>query len=107
MKKKRHNLEIKFRTKKLQKQYENAKEAEKAYGTQVARKYIMRVAILKNAKCFEDLYKIPSLRFHPLKGNRKGEYAIKLTGFWRLIITNDGDIFDIAKIEEVSDHYGD
>lgn len=100
-------MEIKFRTKKLQKQYENAREAEKAYGTQVARKYIMRVGILKSAKCFEDLYKIPSLRFHPLKGNRKGEYAIKLTGFWRLIITNDGETFDIAKIEEVSDHYGD
>jgi hypothetical protein len=30
-----------------------------------------------------------------------------LTGYWRLIITKDGDAFDIAKIEEVSDHYGD
>lgn len=107
MNKKRHNLEIKFRTKKLQKQYENHKEAEKAYGSQVAKKYNMRVGILKSAKSFEDLYKIPSLKFHPLKGNRKGEYAIKLTGYWRLIITNDGDTFDIAKIEEVSDHYGD
>ena len=100
-------MEIRFKTKKLQKQYESAKEAEKVYGAQVAKKYIMRVAILKSAKCFEDLYKIPSLKFNPLKGNRKGEYAIKLTGYWRLIITNDGEIFDIAKIEEVSDHYGD
>ena len=32
---------------------------------------------------------------------------MKLTGYWRLIITNDGDRFDIVKIEEVSDHYGD
>jgi len=100
-------LEICFKTKKLQKQYENSKEAEKAYGTQVGRKYIQRVVILKSAKCFEDLYKIPSLKFHPLKGNRQGQYAMKLTGYWRLIITNDGDRFDIVKIEEVSDHYGD
>lgn len=100
-------MEIRFRTKRLQKQYESVKEAEKAYGVQVAKKYIMRVTILKSAKSFEDLYKIPSLKFHPLKGNRKGEYAIKLTGYWRLIITNDAETFDIAKIEEVSDHYGD
>ena len=100
-------MKICFKTKKLQKQYENAKEAEKAYGTQVGRKYIQRVGILKSAKSFDDLKIIPSLRFHPLKGNRKGEFAINLTGFWRLIITNDGDTFDIARIEEVSDHYGD
>ena len=100
-------MEICFKTKKLQKQYENSKEAEKAYGTQVGRKYIQRIGILKSAKSFEDLKIIPFLRFHSLKGNRKGEFAINLTGYWRLIITNDGDTFDIARIEEVSDHYGD
>ena len=100
-------MEICFRTRRLQKQYENSKEAEKAYGVQVGRKYIQRVGILKSAKSFDDLQKIPSLRFHPLKGNRKGEFAIRLTGYWRLIITNNGDTFDIARIEEVSDHYGD
>lgn len=100
-------MEIKFKTKKLQKQYENHKEAVKAYGDKVAKKYIQRVGILKSAKSFDDLYRIPSLKFHPLTGNRKGEFAISLTGFYRLIITNDGDKFDIARIEEVSKHYGD
>lgn len=96
-----------FKTKKLQKQYENHKVAEKTYGQQVARKYIQRVAVVKSAKSFDDLYKIPQLKFHPLTGDRDGEFAISLTGFYRLIITNDGDTFDIAKIEEVSKHYGD
>lgn len=100
-------MEIRFSTKKLQKQFENHKEAIKEYGPVVAKKYIMRVNILKSAKSFDDLFKIPSLKFHPLTGNRKGEFAMTLTGYWRLIITNDGDVFDIAKIEEVSDHYGD
>lgn len=100
-------MEIRFRTKKLKKQYLSYSEAEKEYGTQVAKKYIERVNILKNAKTFDDLYAISVLKFHPLKGNRKGQFAISLTGFWRLIVTNDGDTFDIAKIEEVSDHYGD
>ncbi len=102
-----NKLEIRFKTKKLEKCYLKSSEAQKAFGMQVARRYILRVTILKKAKSFDELYKIPSLHFHPLSGNRKGEFAIKLTAYWRLIITNDGDVFDIAKIEEVSDHYGD
>ena len=100
-------MEIRFRTRKLEKQYLKHKEAQKAYGTQVAKKYIMRINTIKAAKCFDELYAISTLKFHPLEGNRKGEYAISLTGFYRLIITNDGEIFDIARIEEVSKHYGD
>lgn len=100
-------MEIRFKTNKLQKQYENSKDAEKAYGLDVAKRYVNRVNLLKSAKSFDDLYRIPQLKFHPLTGNRKGEFAISLTGFYRLIITNDGDTFDIAKIEEVSKHYDD
>ena len=100
-------MEVRFKTNKLQKQYENSKEAIKAYGLDMAKKYINRVNLLKSAKSFDDLSKIPQLKFHPLTGDRKGEFAISLTGFYRLIITNDGDTFDIAKIEEVSKHYDD
>jgi len=100
-------LEIRFKTRKLEKRYLNAKEAEKAYGRQVARKYIQRVTILKQARCFEDLYAISVLKLHPLKGDRDGEYAIVLTGFYRLIIRNVGEVYDIVRIEEVSKHYGD
>ena len=99
-------MEIRFKTKKLQKQYENSKYAIKIYGMDVAKKYINRIDILKSAESFDDLYKIPQLKFHPLTGDRSGEFAISLTGFYSLIITNSGDIFDIAKIEEVSKHYG-
>ena len=104
---KEEKLEIRFKTKKLEKQYTNHKEAERAFGKDVARKFIQRIAILKSAKNFDDLFKISILKIHPLKGPREGEFAIKLTGFYRLIITNDGDVFDIAKIEEVSKHYDD
>lgn len=99
-------MEIRFKTKKLQKCYEQHNLAVQAFGLQVAKRYIGRINILKSAKSFEDLYKIPSLKFHALRGDREGQFALSLTGFWRLIITNDGDVFDIAKIEEVSDHYG-
>jgi proteic killer suppression protein len=100
-------LEVRFRTKKLEKQYLNAKEAEKAYGKQVARKYIQRVTILKKSRSFDELFAISVLKFHPLKGDRDGEYAIALTGFHRLIIRNIVEVYDIVRIEEVSKHYGD
>ena len=100
-------MEIRFKTKKLEKQYISSSEAIKAYGLQVAKKYITRINILQSANSFEDLYSMPTLKFHPLTGDRKGEYAISLTGYYRLIITQDGETFDIAKIEEVSKHYDD
>lgn len=100
-------MEVRFKTRKLEKQYLNAKEAEKAYGAQVAKRYIQRINILKNARSFEELYTISVLKFHQLKGDRDGEYAIALTGFYRLIIRNVGEIYDIVRIEEVSKHYGD
>ncbi|MCB4745349.1 MAG: type II toxin-antitoxin system RelE/ParE family toxin, partial [Sulfurovum sp.] len=74
-------MEIQFRTKKLEKQYLDHREASRAYGQQVAKRYIMRINIIKAAKCFDDLYAIPTLKFHPLEGNRKGEFAVTLTGF--------------------------
>jgi len=100
-------LEIRFKNRKLEKQYRDVKVAEKAYGKQVARRYIQRVTIIKQARSFDELYKISVLKLHPLKGEREGEYAIALTGFYRLIIRNVGERFDIVRIEEVSKHYGD
>jgi hypothetical protein len=34
---------------------------------------------------------LPGLRCHALKGVRKGEYAINLSGFYRLIFTMTGN----------------
>jgi len=44
---------------------------------------------------------------HPLKGNRHGQFAVSLTGFYRLIFTLHGDALEIANIEQVSKHYDD
>ena len=51
-------------------------------------------------------YNIRSLRLHPLKGARKGELSIYLTGRWRLIVT-PGDTEESVIIQEVSNHYDD
>jgi len=98
---------IRFRTRKLEKQYASHKEAEKAYGKEVARRYIERVNIIKSAKNVEALQLIQTLRCHELKGERKGQWSVRLTGFHRLIFTLEGECLEIARIEEVSKHYDD
>ena len=100
-------MEVHFRTKKLQKQYESHKEAEKAYGATVARRYIGRINIIKQTHSLKELMQLPGLRCHELKGDRKGQYAINLTGYYRLIFTVKDKKMEIACIEEVSKHYED
>jgi proteic killer suppression protein len=73
----------------------------------VARRYVQRVDILYAAESIEDLHRMTVLRFHPLKGNRKGQYAVSLTDRARLILTFTESVATIVWIEEVSKHYGD
>ncbi|UCE18313.1 MAG: type II toxin-antitoxin system RelE/ParE family toxin [Gemmatimonadota bacterium] len=100
-------MEVRFRTRKLQKQYEKFREAEKAYGRDLARKYIERINIIKQAHDIKELSSLPGLHCHALKGDRQGEWSIKLTGFYRLIFKLEGELLEIACIEEVSKHYDD
>lgn len=100
-------MDVIFRTRKLEKQYSKSQEASKAYGSEVARRYVQRVNIIKAARSIEELEELPGLRCHRLKGDRKGQWAINLTGFWRLVFTLQGDEWQIVRIEEVSKHYDD
>ncbi|MGM0444062.1 MAG: type II toxin-antitoxin system RelE/ParE family toxin [Fibrobacterota bacterium] len=99
------HLLIKFKNKKLKKCYTTHKNAVKTYGADVARKYIQRINLIKNAEGIDEVMKLPGLRCHPLKGNRNGQYAVKLTGFYRLIFKLENNVLNIALIEEVSKHY--
>lgn len=100
-------MQILFRTRTLQRQYENSSYAIKAYGKDIAVKYIQRINIIKTVQNIDELIQIRALRCHPLKGRREGQWALKLTGFMRLIFTLEGDQLEIARIEEVSKHYDD
>ena len=100
-------MEILFKNNSLKKKYEISAKAVTSYGRQVATKYIERINIIKASKNLDELISIRTLKCHPLKGDRKGEWSIKLTGSWRLIFTLQGEHLQIARIEEVSNHYGD
>lgn len=100
-------MEVRFRTRKLERQYVESRLAERAYGKEVARKYIQRVNIIRACVDFGELMAQRPLACHPLRGDRAGQYAIKLTGFIRLIVTFEAGEIDVVCIEEVSKHYGD
>jgi len=79
--------------------------ASRVFGIPVGRKYIQRLAILKAIDKFSQLYGHQSLRLHQLKGNRDGQYAITLTGNFRLILEKVKE--DKVRILEVEDYHGD
>lgn len=108
-------MKVEYKTKKLKKQCENPKEAQKQYGKNIGTKLTQRVGELLAATSLLDIQRIPSARLHRLKGTRSEEYAIDLAHPFRLIIKpiteDDGELIelemiDIVRIEEVTDYHG-
>lgn len=100
-------MRVQFRTTELQKCYEKSQRATRAWGEKVARRYIERVNILKAAKSGDDLYKIPPLKFHAMKGDKAGLYALTLIDRWRMEVSFQDEAMTVVRVEEVSAHYGD
>ena len=99
-------MEVAFRTNRLQRNYVESARAIRDWGTAVGRKYVTRINEIYAVRSFEELYKIRSMRLHPLKGSKQGELSIYLTGKWRLIVTRD-ETEQLVTIREVSNHYDD
>jgi len=53
------------------------------------------LALLETAESIEDM-NLPGLDLHQLKGDRKGEWAVKVSGNWRITFKLEkSDAFDI------------
>ena len=53
------------------------------------------LALLETADSIEDM-DLPGLNLHELKGNRKGTFAVQVSGNWRVTFQfSDGDVFDV------------
>ena len=100
-------MQVKFRTKELEQAYTTERKAVRLWGQQVARKYVQRVDVLYAAADADDLFKIPPLRFHPLGGDKDGNYALTLHDRFRLIVSFEDRAMTAVVIEEVSNHYDD
>lgn len=100
-------MRIQFATRRLERCYRELALARREWGERVARAYVQRIDTLYAAQDVRDLFALRALDLHPLKGERKGHYAMRLGDRERLIVTFAGAGLKVVRIEEVSPHYGD
>ncbi len=98
-------MKIEFSSHRLADASVSLEQASRLFGVPIGRKYIQRLAVLRATDKFAQLYGHRALRLHPLKGNRAGQYAITLTGNYRLIIEKVEE--DRVRIMDVEDYHGD
>ncbi len=98
-------MRIEFSNNRLARAYAEPERAIRQWGDQIGIRYVQRVRMVENADRWEDLQSFRALRIHPLRGSRRDQWAVNVTGRWRLIVTRPDQ--DTVRIEEVSAHYGD
>ena len=96
-------MNVSFRNRKLARCYADISLAVREWGPDVGRRYVRRVDLLRAARSLEDLRQQRALDLHPLRGNRTGQQALRLTGRMRLIVTFSETG---ARVEEVVDYHG-
>ena len=67
---------------------------------QLQKRVIRKLDMLNCANALRDLSSPPSNHLHPLHGDREGQWAISVSGPWRLCFKfEDGDVFDIELVQ--------
>ena len=98
-------LEIEYRTKGMKRVCENYSEAEKKHGKDMAEKIHQRIGEIRAATSVEMMIQFKIGRCHPLKGNRKMQYAVDLVHPYRLVFEKKGKEIQIANIMEIVDYH--
>lgn len=108
---------LEFKTKKLKKQCEDPKLAQKDFGSVIGNKLTLRINEFRAAVSLADIEKNRVVNgFHPLNGDRGDEFAVTLKHPHRLIFkinseqSKEKEIsysdIEFIKIEEVIDYHG-
>ena len=86
-----------FRGKKTETLYNGARVKDfQAIATQAER----RLQILDNATSLQDLRNLPSNRFEALRGDRVGQYSIRINDQWRICFEwEDGDAYNVEIVD--------
>lgn len=98
-------MQVKYKSKKLEKVCTIYEEAIKQYGDKMAEKIHQRIDEIASAESVEFMVKFRLGRCHALTGNRKGEYAVDLTHPYRLIFRKIGNEIQIAQIMDIVDYH--
>lgn len=83
-------MNITFKNRKLQKILTDPGEIKKAYGS-MARRVSQRMDQLQAAPNLATIQSLPAMECHILTGDRKGEWAVSISGNYRLIFEIDQD----------------
>lgn len=103
---------VKFDKEYLSELYYDGKSKDKKhrYQPQVVERYKKRIDILYNSTCIEALYKLHSLSYEVLVGDKKGISSIRVNDQFRIEFTatveDDGkESITICNIIELTNHY--
>jgi len=59
-----------------------------------------KLLVLHNTKRLEDLKVPPGNRLEPLRGDRKGQWSIRINDQWRIcFVWRDGDAYDVEVVD--------
>ncbi len=98
-------MKIEFKTNKLRRECTEFKVANRVYGELMAAKIKQRIREIDSVDTVEELVEYSLGRCHPLKGERRGEYAMDLIHPYRLIFKRIQDTIQIARITSIEDYH--
>ena len=98
-------MDITYKNNKIKKICTDAKTAERTYGREMADKIHLRIDQIHASDTVEMMIRFHIGRCHPLKQNRKGQYAMDLVHPYRLVFEKNGEIIQIANILEIVDYH--
>ncbi|HEY3315122.1 MAG TPA: killer suppression protein [Bacillota bacterium] len=113
-------MDIYYRGKALGRVLNSKERLIRKYGSERGQMIMRRMFQLLDADNLADFSRLPQTRFHPLRENRKGQYAVNVGYPFRLVfepagerleLTADGSV-DLSKITviriiEVVDYHGE
>lgn len=82
-------MNISFRTRKLERDFNSADRLTRAYGEQMAKTIGRRMVVLKAARALAAVPESPPERRHMLQGKRRGQFAVDLVQPYRLVFRLD------------------
>ena len=98
-------LEIGYRNKTLEKECTDRKIAIQSHGTKMATKIFMRINELRAADSVESLIQNGIGRCHPLRGDRKGQFAMDLVQPHRIVFEKKENTIKMVEITSIEDYH--
>ncbi len=98
-------MEVRYKSKELEKVCTTAKIAIRDYGLPVAGKIRLRISEITRAESVDYLIQNRVGRCHRLVGDRAGQYAMDLAQPYRLIFIIQENQIQFAEIQDITDYH--